>query len=226
MKHDLELQSLIGSLEQISLKPDIREGLETLVREIQALNDSYQKEILRINSDERLTEIGKREQKQEESTNLMFELERYEDPYAEHLEQAERQLLDGGDRQTEKSGTDRLLDYLRQSEIRRMYGVEKMDVLEIEAHSSDSLFIDSILTSPKKLLPQEHINKLVMQKAQKENPELGVEIEQLHFADNAVKGILKTLTANVESNGWRDPENPLNKELETPDDEVKELAEG
>ena len=225
MKHDLELQSLIGSLQQINLKPEIREGLETLVGEIQALNDSYQEEILRIDIDPRLTDVGKREQKQEESENLMFELERFEDPYAEHLQQAERELLDGGDKQTKKTGTEVLLDYLRQSELRRMYGVEKMDVLEIETSANDPLFIDAILSSPKKLLPQEKLDRLMMKKAQRENPQLGIEIEQLNYANNAVEGIVKTLKANVENNGWRDPENPLNAELQKPDDEVKNLAQ-
>ena len=224
MKNDLELQSMIGSLQQINLKSEIREGLETLIRDLQALNDEYQKEILRIDTDERLTSIGRKERKQEISTELMDELKTYHGVYDEHISQAETALLNGGDKQTKKSSTERLLDYMRQSEIRRMYGVEKMDPLEVEAHADDPLFIEAILTSPKKLLPQEHIDKLVMRKAEKEQPELAVEMEQLNYANNAVKGIRKTLQANVESNGWRDPENPLNQELKPAHDPVKEAA--
>lgn len=185
----------------------------------------YRQDILEIDTDPRLTKVGKKEKMQEVGDELMAQLKAYDTPYSEHIAQAETKLLNGGDMQTKKSGTERLLDYMRQSEVRRMYGVEKMDVFEIEAHSSDSLFIDSILTSPKKLLPQAQIDKLIMKKAEKEQPELAVEMEQLNYANNAVEGIVKTLTANVEANGWRDPENPLNAELQKPDDPVKELAQ-
>jgi hypothetical protein len=185
----------------------------------------YQNNILTIDTDKRLTDIGKKEKKQEISTELMEELEAYSGVYDEHLAQAGTKLLNGGDMQTKKSGTERLLDYMRQSEIRRMFGIEKMDVLEVEAHANDPVFVEAVLTSPKRFLPQEQIDKLVMQKAQKEQPELGIELEQLGFANNAVEGIVKTLKANVENNGWKDPENPLNQELKAVDDPVAEAAQ-
>jgi hypothetical protein len=224
MKTNLELQSLIGSLERINLKTEIRAGLENLVEELIDFADEYRQDILEIDTDPRLTKVGKKEKMQEVGDELMAQLEAYDTPYSEHIAQAERKLLNG-DQQKQKSSTERLLDYMRQSEIRRMYGVEKMDVLEVEAHANDPVFVEAVLTSPKRFLPQEQIDKLVMQKAQKEQPELGIELEQLGFANNAIDGIVKTLKANVENNGWRDPENPLNKELQKPDDEVKNLAQ-
>jgi hypothetical protein len=225
MKNNLELQSLIGSLERINLKTEIREGLENLVEELIDYADEYRQDILEIDTDPRLTKVGKKEKMQEVGDELMAQLEAYSGVYDEHLAQAERKLLNG-DQQTQKSSTERLLDYMRQSEIRRMYGIEKMDPLQVEAHSNDPVFVEAVLTSPKRFLPQEQIDKLVIKKAEKENPELGIELEQFGFANNAVDGIVKTLKANVENNGWRDPENPLNAELQKPDDEVKELAEG
>jgi hypothetical protein len=200
--NDLELQAVIGSLKQVNLKPKIREGIQTLVRELQALNDKYTQELLQINTDSRYTKEGKKLLKQEAGANLMAELEVYTDPYQEHIEQAERKLL-SGDQQTEKSDMARVVDYLKQSELRRMYGIEKMDELQIEAKSSDPQFLDAVLTSPKPLLPQEKLDKLIRQKASTASPEIGVELKQLNFCNKTVNGLVKSITATVKSNGWK-----------------------
>ena len=106
-----------------------------------------------------------------------------------------------------------------------MYEVHKMDPLQIEAQVDDPLFAEAILTSPKPLLPQDQLDRLIQQKAKKENPELGVELDQLNYADKTVKGIVKTLEANVKSTGYLDPDDPLNKELKPVADPVKKASE-
>jgi len=203
--NDLELQAVIGNLAQVNLKPEIREGIQTLVRELQAHNDKYTQELLQINSDSRYTKEGKKLLKQEAGANLMAELEVYTDPYQEHIEQAERKLL-SGDRQTEKSDMARVVDYLKQSELRRMYDIEKMDELQIEAKSSDPQFLEAVLTSPKPLLPQEKLDKLIRQKASTASPEIGVELNQLNFCNKTVNGLVKSITASIKGNGWKEPD--------------------
>jgi len=204
--NDLELQAVIGNLAQVNLKPEIREGIQTLVRELQAHNDKYTQELLQINSDSRYTKEGKKLLKQEAGANLMAELEVYTDPYQEHIEQAERKLLSGTDNQVKQSDMARVVDYLKQSELRRMYGIEKMDELQIEAQSGDPQFLDAVLTSPKPLLPQEKLDKLIRQKASTASPEIGVELNQLNFCNKTVNGLVKSITASIKGNGWKEPD--------------------
>ena len=221
--NDLEMQAVIGNLSRANLKPKLKEGLERLVRELQAINDKYTRELMGIDHDKRYTPEGKKLLKQELGAGIIDDLAKYANPYGEHIKQAEGKLLNG-DHQVKRTDTEVLMDYMQNAELRRMYGVEKMDALQIEANIDDPLFVSAVLTSPKPLLPQAQLDRLIQQKAKEASPELSVDLEQLTFADKTVRGIVKTLEATVKSQGYQDPNNPLTTKLKAVADPVKEAA--
>ena len=221
--NDLEMQGIIGSLDQVNLEPEIRKGLETLCRELQAVNDQFTREAMGIDNDKRYTREGKRDKKQKLGSEIVGKLQPYPTAYDELLSQAEKKLLNP-DRQVKKSDTEILIDYMKNAELRRMYGVEKMDDLQIEAQSDNPLFVEAILTSPKPLLPKTRLDKMIKQRAKVADPQVGVEIDQLNFASKTIKGLTASIIANVKQSGWKDDADPLNAKPGSFVDPVKEAA--
>ena len=218
MKNDLEIQATIGALDRINLQPKIREGLETLVRELMAINDQFQKELYTIKMDKRYTGIGRDLLTQQLGDSVHEKLQSYASAYKPHVEGVKNSLF--ASRNEEKSQTEILIDYLRNQEIRSMHGMANMDALEIEAKIDDPLFLEAVVTSPKPLLPADRLNDLVQKKAEKANPEAAQLLDQYSFADTTVKSLLSTIKADIKSSGWREAGTPA----EGPVDEVAALA--
>jgi hypothetical protein len=222
---NIEFDAIVESIQRVNLKPAIREGLDKLLSDLQGIRGDYKKDLDAVKSDQRLSKIGKAQKHQEIFSEYKEHLENFADPYRKNLDFVKRRLLNGNG-QEKKSDLAKVVDYLRQSEIRRMCGVESMDELEIEAQSHDPMFLEAVLSSPKPLLPPEKIDRLVMKKAENDNPELGVEFEQLTFAAKTVGSFIKAFNGDIEASGWKDPEDPLNAEPVASEDALKDLAEG
>ena len=224
MKNNLEQDAIFANFETISMKPAIREGLEKLIHGLTGIRTDFQKGLAGIEADRRFTKHGKQDRRQKLGAETMELLKPFHNAYQEHLAQTKRKLLDGGNGTEKKSDFGKVIDYLRQSELRRMYGVESMDELQIEAKMTDPQFLEAILSSPKPLLSQGKLDELVMKKVENDRPEIGIELEQLTFASNTVQTLVKSLQNDVQASGWKDPAHPLNEEGEPVVDEVRELA--
>jgi hypothetical protein len=201
MKHDLEFQATIGALDRISLQPKIREGLETLVRELMAINDQFQKELYTIKMDDRYSGMGRDLLTQQLGDNVLDKLQSYAEAYKPHMEGVKKSLFET--RNNPKSDTEILINYLKNQEIRSMHGMATMDPLEIEAKIDDPLFLEAVVTSPKPLLPADRLNELVAKKAEKANPESAQLLDQYSFADTTVKSLLSTIKADIKASGWK-----------------------
>ena len=201
MKNDLEIQAIIGGLDRLDLDPKIREGLETLVRELQALNDSFQKELYTIKMDKRYTGMGRDVLTQQLGDGVMEKIQPYGEAYKPHLEGVKKSLFTL--RNKEKSQTEILVDYLKNQEIRSMHSMASMDAVELEAKLDDPVFMQAVITSPIPLLPADRLNELVVEKAEKSNPKAAALLDQYHYADSTVKSLLNTIRADVKSSGWK-----------------------
>lgn len=166
MRHDLEIQSVIGHLETVNLQPKIKEGLEGIVRELMALNDIFQVDLLKIESDEMLTELGKTAKKQELGDGILEKLQPYGDAYKSHIAGVKNSMF--GPKHTAKTDTEILIDYLKNQELRSMHGMAEMDPLQLEANLDDPAFLQAVVTSPKPLLPADKLNELVQKQAEKQ----------------------------------------------------------
>lgn len=207
MKNDLEIQGLIGSLETKNLQPKIREGLQTLVRELQAINDGFQKELYSLKTDKRYTAMGRDHLTQQLGDGVLEKLTPYSDAYKDHIAGVKNSLF--GPRNKAKSDTEILIDYLKNQELRQMHGMASMDPLELEANLDDPVFLEAVVTSPKPLLPADKLNELVIKKAEKANPEAAELLDQYTFADATVKSLLSTIKADVKASGWKETGNDL-----------------
>ena len=221
MKNDLEIQALIGNLETQNLKPKIREGLETLVGELQAINGNYQKELHSIKTDPRYTAMGRDVLSQKLGDAVMVKLQPYSEAYSDHITGVKNSLFASPNE--EKSQTEILVDYLKNQEIRSMHKMASMDPLEIEAQLDDPVFFQALVTSPKQLLPNERLNELIIEKAEKANPEAAALLDQYTFADSTVKSLVNTVSADVKASGWK-AQGIITEKQPAPVDKIAELA--
>jgi hypothetical protein len=222
MKNDLEMQGMIGSLDRMTLAPKIREGLERLVRELQAVNDAFQVDLLAIQKNDLLTDKGKRTKKQSLGEKTLLMLDDYREAYREHLQQTEKKLFQNPGEV--KSETEIILDQLRNAELRQMHGLATLDPLQIESKINDPGFLEAVLTSPKPLLPENRIRELVKKKAAKEKPEIAATLDAYGFARGIVKSLVSKIEADVKVSGWKDMGNALDKQFKPPVDEIADLA--
>ena len=202
MKNDLEMQGLIGSLSEAKLKPKIKEGLENLARELQAINDGFQVSLYKIKTDPRYSKMGRDVLTQQLGDGIMEKILPYEGAYDALVEEQERKLFqkNGG----AKSSTEILLNYLKNSELRQMHGMAKMDELTMEAHLNDNGFLEALITSPKPLLPKKRLGELVRKRAESESPEIAEELDHLGFADATIKSLVNSIKGDIRASGWQE----------------------
>ena len=211
MKADLEFAAVLGHLHQVKLPDTLRKGLEKILKELGGLGEHFQGELEKIEKDPRYTIEGQRILKQELGSSMIEELAAYADPYKEHIGQAERKLFTGS--QAKKTDLERILDYMKNAELRQLHNVQNMDELEVQAKSGDPDFIEAILSSPKQLISEDLRDKLIRQKAKAGDPEASQYLDQLNFANKTVKGVVKALESNIKASGWKDPEDTVGGEL-------------
>ena len=209
MKNDLEFQGLLGSLAKANLKPKIKQGLEHLARELQAINDHFQKELYRVKTDDRYSAMGRDLLTQELGSSVLEKVAPYEGAYRDLIAEQEKRLFqkNGGT----KSSTEILLAHMRHQELRMMHGMANMDPLEMEAHFDDDGFLEALITSPKPLLPKKRLGELVRKKAENENPAIADELDHLGFADSTIKSLVNTIRADVRASGWQEDNAPIEK---------------
>ena len=202
MRHDLEFQAMIGSLAKANLKPKIREGLQNMARELQAINDEFQISLYKVKTDDKYSKMGRDILTQELGSSVMEKIAPYQNAYASLIEEQEKRLFQKN--REEKSSTEILLNYLRNSELRQMHGMANMDPLEMEAHIGDPTFLDALLTSPKALLPKKRLGELIRKKAENENPAIAEQLDHLGFADSTIKSLVSTIRADIRASGWKE----------------------
>jgi len=201
MKPDLEFQGVLASIHKVNLPGSLKQGLEKLLKELASHGENYQGELEKISKDPRYTGEGKAELKQKLGSDLIEKLAMYENPYQEHLGQAERKLFGGNP--VAKTDLERILDHLKNAELRQLYDVGNMDEVQIQDKAGDPDFIQAILSSPKSLISEDLKNKLLRQKAKAASPEISRELDQLNFCDKTINGFIKTLESHVRASGWK-----------------------
>jgi hypothetical protein len=202
MKPDLEFQGVLASVSKINLPDNLKQGLQRLLTELGSLGENFQGELEKISKDPRYTMEGKKLLKQELGSSLMEKLAMYENPYREHLGRAEKKLFGGNP--VAKTDLERILDHLKNAELRQLYDVGNMDEIQIQDKATDPDFVQAILSSPKSLISEDLKNKLLRQKAKAASPEISQELDQLNFANKTVMGFIKTLESHVKASGWKD----------------------
>ena len=223
MKNDLELQAMIGSLDRVNLDPKIREGLDKLVTELLAINKEFKDDLVEIKMDENFTAKGKAAKTQDVGDGILELLEPFRDAYEDHLKEAEKQLFNDPNGE-EKSGTEILLEYMRNMELRQQHRLYTLDPLQIESKLDQPKFVEAVLTSPKPLLPEPRLKELFRKKAAKERPEIAATLDAYDFCQGTVRSLVSKIESDVKASGWKDMENPLNQTPEPAVDPVKEMA--
>ena len=210
---DIEFEATVMGMGQLHLPDDIETGLVKTLREIHAFSQGFGSELKKINTDPKLTRVGKNDQIQKIGNQIIEKLEPYGKAYNEHCTQAEKVLIQGSNGNEPLTDLAKVLSFLKESEIRRQYAVEKMDFLELQSHANEPDFLESALKSPKLSVTDEQRTQLVRQKAKTTNPEGFKKLEQLVYCQKQVQGMIKSVAGELGEAGWRDPAHPLSEGL-------------
>ena len=225
MTTDLEITGILDSTKRINLGSDLRKGLENLSGQLLALSREYKERSEKLKASEIYSPQGRKLKHQEICEKLSAKIKPYFNSYDELIQQKKKKISNT----REKPGSDiqELLKYLRQAEIRKVYGLDKSDLnlIDIQANLDKTGFLDALLSAPAPLLAQAELDKLQAEQGEKIDPQGSQELKDLEYVNQTIKGIADSIFQEMQKNGFT-PEgsDPITEMIQNSKDLVAELA--